>query len=705
MKIKLYYAGTAVLGAVLCAMLGACSDEVPAIDKNEAYTREFIKKYGVPDAESDWNAAARAEATVQGTMPAGAAYVQVFTADPMSPGAMLAAEYPAGKTAFKFDFAKKADKAYVRILDARRSVIAADYVKMSANKLAISRAVLNEDLPECTTTIHGTIEEKNSVPWSLKNAHGSITYNQEGWEYWWKQILGEERYTELMDNGETIKANTIFKTYLLDNEYTYDGTVNHLDLLEPIVGRTGKFLEQQCNMTRYRDEFSFSAEYYLPEGGPVSLNYFYGGTKYFNKLGYLYYKDEDKDDLAKIMRAPRFMIIDNATPQHNIYGGNTAEACNTPISEGMTMPTNLSFYEDGEDWMQKYYKGTTYQVPYFGDAEELEAGTKGVFKFPAGTHVIFFVVKNVTAEENDVPWKRSYSMPELNWLMQYRTGHSDQCQFIDYPNSSSIPTELRTESYSQEFVTYAYHGNTIMGIEDGTDHDVNDMMFFVNGQIDDSGIVDIAPDPVPQSWIVAVEDLGNTDDFDFNDIVFRVSHVSGTTEATVELLAAGGTLPANIYLKDIAEAIGTSKGYLHINEFFGESDHSVMINTTALDHTYGKVTIQVDPEFSMAETIETMKTNMGGFFVKVNPDDNTDWVDGVYEIHPKDDGEFSVPQMICIPDSWTDDAGNTVRWCWPAERISIESAYPRFRDWVKKAEGNEDWYKTVNENLVIKRTR
>lgn len=91
MKIKLYYAGTAVLGAVLCAMLAACSDEVPAIDKNEAYTREFIKKYGVPDAESDWNAAARAEATVRGTMPAGAAYVQVFTADPMSPGAMLAA--------------------------------------------------------------------------------------------------------------------------------------------------------------------------------------------------------------------------------------------------------------------------------------------------------------------------------------------------------------------------------------------------------------------------------------------------------------------------------------------------------------------------------------------------------------------------------------------------------------------------------------
>jgi len=63
-------------------MLGACSDEVPAIDKNEAYTREFIKKYGVPDAGSDWNAAARAEATVQGTMPAGAAYVQVFYGRP-----------------------------------------------------------------------------------------------------------------------------------------------------------------------------------------------------------------------------------------------------------------------------------------------------------------------------------------------------------------------------------------------------------------------------------------------------------------------------------------------------------------------------------------------------------------------------------------------------------------------------------------------
>lgn len=44
MKIKLYYAGAAVLEVFLCAMLAACSDEVPAIDKNEAYTREFIKK-------------------------------------------------------------------------------------------------------------------------------------------------------------------------------------------------------------------------------------------------------------------------------------------------------------------------------------------------------------------------------------------------------------------------------------------------------------------------------------------------------------------------------------------------------------------------------------------------------------------------------------------------------------------------------------
>lgn len=705
MKIKLYYAGTAVLGAVLCAMLGACSDEVPAIDKNEAYTREFIKKYGVPDAESDWNAAARAEATVRGTMPAGAAYVQVFTADPMSPGAMLAAEYTAAKSTFKFDFAKKADKAYVRILDARRSVLAADYVDMKANALAIdANALVSQE--DCPVTVGDHLRDidngEHVVSINLykkfvdPNLNTDIPNKQEALDLWRQIISDDEKFAELTaKDAPDLNATKVFNTYILDGKETERTPLFQMSMVYDLVnGEDGVFREQHCNMSEYRELLhpEKGLGYVTAEDGPVTLSYFYGCTSYYNKLGYLYFPEGAS--IKEIMQAPRFILIDNARPEANVsvVGSEWNSEYEAPSKGGAFEISNYN-----------YMRGTKHKLVYFGEGTEFEKGTKGSYIFPKDTRIVFFIVKGYNTQYNENgnvvgPWYRSYSYPLLNEIMGYIVHHNGSCS-----ETSVRPCE--------DFCTFDWMGNHVIGVEDGvqangagSDHDLNDMMFFFRGNFDNE-TYEMNEDYKPQSWIVAVEDLGNTDDFDFNDVVFRVSHVSGSTEATVELLAAGGTLPANIYLKDIAEAIGAGSGYLHVNEFFGESDHSVMINTTALDHPYGKVTITVDPEFSMADVKEQMQNNMGGFFVKVNPNDNTDWVDGVYEIHPKDDGEFSVPQMICIPDSWTDDAGNTVRWCWPAERISIESAYPRFRDWVKKAEGNEDWYKTVNENLVIKRTR
>lgn len=698
MKMKTHYVGTAVLGALLCAMLGACSDEVPAIDKNEAYTREFIKKYGVPDAGSDWNAAARAEATVEGNLPAGAAYVQVFTADPMSPGAMLAAEYPAGKTAFKFDFAKKADKAYVRILDARRSVLAADYVAMKANTLTINaNALVGQE--DCPVTVGDHIRDidggKHAISLDFSfffndNMGVPSELRQHALDLW-KQILGD-RFDEVVQGGNgKINATDVFNTYVLDNKVTEPtAKLSTKMVLDLINSENGVFRERHCNMTEYREQLhpENGLGYVTAEDGPVTLSYFYGCTSYYNKLGYLYFPENAT--IQEIMNAPRFVLIDNGRPEVNVKVGN---------SDGDMWDLSAN---GGEGAMNQYSNlyGTKHHLVYFGEGTEFEKGAKGSYIFPKGTRIVLFIIKGYNCEgiDNIGAWRRSYSYPLLNEIMGYIVRHDASCS-----ETSVRPCE--------DFCTFNWMGNHVIGVEDavnpggyGSDHDLNDMMFFFRGNFDND-VVEMNEDYKPQSWIVAVEDLGNTDDFDFNDVVFRVSHVSGQETATVELLAAGGTLPANIYIKDIAEAIGAADGYLHVNEFFGENDHSVMINTTALDHAYGKVTIKVSPDFSMADTAEQMKQNMGGFFVKVNPNDNTDWVDGVYEIHPKDDVEFPVPQMICVPDSWTDDAGNTVRWCWPVERVSIENAYPRFRDWVKKAEGNEDWYKTVNENLVIKRTK
>ena len=84
-----------------------------------------------------------------------------------------------------------------------------------------------------------------------------------------------------------------------------------------------------------------------------------------------------------------------------------------------------------------------------------------------------------------------------------------------------------------------------------SDLDLNDMMFFIDS--DDPGMIPDVFDEDPGEeikWIVACEDLGNLDDFDFNDVVFQVLHVSGREQAYITPLAAGGTLETYLHYVD-----------------------------------------------------------------------------------------------------------------------------------------------------------
>ena len=84
----------------------------------------------------------------------------------------------------------------------------------------------------------------------------------------------------------------------------------------------------------------------------------------------------------------------------------------------------------------------------------------------------------------------------------------------------------------------------------------NGMVFACEGLLKDNGRpceeVDIPRKA--SSWILACEDLGNMADCDFNDIVYRISHVAGEENATVTPLAAGGTIPARLrFMRKIFE--------------------------------------------------------------------------------------------------------------------------------------------------------
>lgn len=182
-------------------------------------------------------------------------------------------------------------------------------------------------------------------------------------------------------------------------------------------------------------------------------------------------------------------------------------------------------------------------------------------------------------------------------------------------------------------------------------------------------------DEEPMSWILACEDLGDDCDYDFNDVVLKISHVDGSTEATVTLLACGGTIRNRIYYND---ANGVQQLLGEVHEMFGV-DEPDMVNTIP-GSKFNRA--PVSRKISVPENFAMSQTDMGGFVLKRG----TNGVTG--QIAAPAAG--SSPYLICIPSVWK----------WPIESRSIITVYPQFSGWCNNHNNNLEWYKTYVESSV-----
>lgn len=170
------------------------------------------------------------------------------------------------------------------------------------------------------------------------------------------------------------------------------------------------------------------------------------------------------------------------------------------------------------------------------------------------------------------------------------------------------------------------------------------------------------------SAIYAFEDMGSVGDYDFNDVVFKVSHLSGSTEAKVELLAAGGTLK-------IAVKYGNEILWPEVHEAFG-APTTTMINTGR-----GSGTKMPD--------VKTITVPANATFEELNfsivVTDATDETKTSAVVSKPTTG--GAPQCLCIPATWK----------WPKENVSIVVAYNTeghsFGDWAENADQATDWHK------------
>lgn len=245
-------------------------------------------------------------------------------------------------------------------------------------------------------------------------------------------------------------------------------------------------------------------------------------------------------------------------------------------------------------------------------------------------------------------------------------------------------------------------------------------------------------------WLLAAEDLGGTDDWDFNDLIVSVCDVTTNITApwddtrgyypvppvmvrkmTVTPIAAGATLPdylmfegragsADIKMTTRLSEIGTSftQGtYIvgtEIHNWLGEPNILNMLNTTSgITHRGRGVsfTVPIDQhgvDFNkpIADYTKANST-MAGFWVMVDSEDkgmfytttglDTDGTD-TETVFDKaltpftgrlGDGIYSVN----APNSSANVAPQMIlchrSWYWPKERVSIADAWPQFTDWVK----------------------
>ena len=256
--------------------------------------------------------------------------------------------------------------------------------------------------------------------------------------------------------------------------------------------------------------------------------------------------------------------------------------------------------------------------------------------------------------------------------------------------------------------------------------DLNDMVFVFGGDHDPVTVDEDAS----SSWIISAEDLGNTYDIDYNDVVIEVQYVSGESTATVIPLAAGGTLASHVYLN--GEPINAENGGDgEIHSLFGASKTTsgqyspINVDKSLIsDEELGTpIPITVDPEkFTLSTTFieditstdnEKMKEiadqNMGGFKIKVLQSKQTDFDEDKAQTiqNSATKGDYNVPFVIVTP-KFNPLTGKHYRW--PKERVPMfptegftGAAYNEtdhsFQAWVTDRSQN-DWYKYPNEDMT-----
>lgn len=495
--------------------------------------------------------------------------------------------------------------------------------------------------------------------------------------------------------GDFYYLTDVYKTIDQETQVLFD------DLL-PLVSSSHPdpiFHEQVDNRTKFEEVLDFNVELVLTEAGPMTYTYVFYGSIFHNMLGYFYWNETPDMTPEQIkqarINAPRYVLMDDTFPSEvqsetgkpNLQCYNDQNGTNAHTPGGMDMPT----WVEGDYHLGHYMQGTTYHMVYFGDNYD-QAGS---YTFPKDLHVAFFLLTKPEGQNAETKGNGLfYSIQDMNEDQEiFEDAQGNKCILNNKhwwaaeasQGSGYNPDEERPNEGEVAAVFYSYKGNMVLGFEDDVDKDENDMLFLITAPVEPP--VELTTEE-EITWIVACEDLGGTYDYDFNDLVFEVTLHTTTTstiinegnqstgsvafssEVLFRPLAAGGTLPAKVYLGD------TEIGEIHA--LLGGTSTSIPINVGPKGTSFNLSGL----EPSTVNTGDVYYTGIASVLedirIVVENDKNSGDKGAIEITAPNQDKTSLVPQMLLLPKGWD----------WPNEEIHIYNVYPEFEDWVSDMEKN-----------------
>ena len=263
--------------------------------------------------------------------------------------------------------------------------------------------------------------------------------------------------------------------------------------------------------------------------------------------------------------------------------------------------------------------------------------------------------KKITAET--LTQRRSITY--RNYLIVATDDHWKQCDANDPSVNGNYP--------------YWDQGDNVKMAQSKDNIDVTIEATDCNAGIGGKGQI-VINDPV-QYYYYAFEDLGSTDDFDFNDVIIRLSApVNG--KSTVEIVAAGGTRETYVTYND------TRLGG-EVHAAMGVNSIRTMVNTTNVDTerfaVLGTISLAADADPTTCP-----------FGIDVTGLDGE-----VVHVSRSVESYGRVPMVIVVNGDT-----NNGKWFWTTERTNITIAYPAFGSWGADVSRNPDWYKNPEGSVV-----